>query len=81
MVRESQKRATTKYENKVYEKLCIRIREDRDGLTRDELTRIAAAAGQSVNEYVLQAIRERIERGSDPPEIIPEITREPFFDN
>ena len=63
MVKKSQKKATTKYENKVYSKVCIRIREDRDEITRDEITAAASAAGESLNEYILNAVKLRMQGG------------------
>ena len=65
MVSKAQKEATTKYENKVYSKICIRIREDRDSISRETISTAAAAAGQSINEYIIEAVRRRIE---GPPE-------------
>lgn len=61
MVKESQKKTTTKYENKVYSKICIRIREDRDEITREAITAAAAAAGESLNEYILNAVKLRMQ--------------------
>lgn len=78
MVSKAQKEATTKYENKVYSKICIRLREDRDGISRDEISTAAAAAGQSINEFIIDAIRDRV--NGSPPEIIPELERVPFTD-
>ena len=52
-------RATTKYENKSYDKICIRIRKDAD-ITRDKLQKAADAAGESLNGYVMEAVRQRM---------------------
>lgn len=50
-----------RYEAKVYDKVLLRLRKDGD--TSKELLQIAAsAAGQSLQGYILQAVRERMER-------------------
>jgi len=58
-------KATTKYESKNIDKITFRLRKDGgSGLTRDEVQTAAAAAGLSVNEYVLQAVKEKIRKDS-----------------
>ena len=53
-----------RYEEKAYRKYTIRVRQDAaDGFTPDEME-AAAAANQSVNAYIIQAIQERIARDS-----------------
>ena len=52
-------RAQTKWEAKAYDKVLLRIRKDGD-LTRDDITAAATAAGESLNEYILNSIRERM---------------------
>jgi len=55
--------ANTRYESKAIDKITFRLRKDGGtGLTRDEVQKAAAAAGVSVNEYVLQAVKEKIQR-------------------
>lgn len=66
-------KATIRYESKAYDKILLRLRKDGE-LTRDMVALAAQARGESVNEFIINAIRERM---SDPPE---EITREQFFD-
>ena len=65
--------ATTRFEHKAYDKITVRLRKDGE-LTRDMVSIAARACGESLNEFIINAIRERM---SDPPE---EITREQFFD-
>ncbi len=78
MVSKAQKQATTKYENKVYSKICIRIREDRDGVTREAIQQAASSQNKSTNEYIIDAIREKLNGSEAEP--IPEIIREPYYD-
>lgn len=63
MVSKAQKQATTKYENRVYSKICIRIREDRDGVTREAIQQAATSENKSINEYIIEAIREKLDGG------------------
>lgn len=71
-------RATTKYENKSYDKICIRIRKDAD-ITRDKLQKAADAAGESLNSYVMEAVRQRM-KNTDKEEIkAREIAEEKIF--
>jgi len=58
---EAQKRAKQKYEAKAYEKILVRIRADGD-LTREQISRAAEAEGETVNAYILEAVRERMEK-------------------
>lgn len=54
-----------RYEAKAYRKYTIRVRQDAaGGFTPDEMEAAAAAANQSVNAYIIQAIQERIARDS-----------------
>jgi len=80
MPSQAQIKAQTKWEKKVYDKVLLRLRKDTEP-TRDSIAEAAKECGESLNEYIINAIRERMQGGSDPPEIIPEITREPFYDN
>jgi len=55
-------RATTKYESKAYEKVSLRIRRDgSNGISREDIQREAEKRGESVNEFIIKAIKERIE--------------------
>ena len=49
-----------RYEAKAYDKLMLRLRKD--GLSADHVRVCADAAGESVNAYIVRAIRERMER-------------------
>ena len=56
-------RANTKYENKAIDKITFRLRKDgRSGITRDQVQQAASSLGMSVNEYVLQAVIEKMGR-------------------
>lgn len=49
-----------RYEAKTYDKLMLRLRKD--DLSADHVRECAEAAGESVNAYIVRAIRERMER-------------------
>lgn len=52
-----------RYEAKTYRKVMLRIRYDgRGGYTPEQLEARAAASGESVNAWILEAIRQRMER-------------------
>lgn len=54
----------TRYEAKAYNKVLLRIRQDgNDGVTADEIKEAAAVSGQSVNAWILTAIRQQIGSG------------------
>ena len=58
-------RATTKYESKSYDKILIRIRKDRldpSGLSRESIQQAAEKDGMSLNGYILQAIKEKMDK-------------------
>ena len=58
-------RANTKFENKAYDKITVRLRKDRlddSGLSRDMIQKAADAAGMSLNAYILQAVSEKIKK-------------------
>ena len=57
----AQIRANTKYENKAIDKITFRLRKDGgSGITRDDVQKAAADMGLSVNEFVLQAVKEKM---------------------
>lgn len=60
-VSEAQKRATTKFENKAYDKILLRIRKD-NKLTRDDIQHAADQAHKSLNAFILEAIEEKIKK-------------------
>lgn len=49
-----------RYEAKAYDKVYIRLRKD--DLNADDVKSAADKAGESVNAYIVRAIRERMER-------------------
>ena len=53
--------ATGRFEKKTYDKVLLRLRKDTEP-TRDTITEAAAAAGTSLNMFIVEAIREKIER-------------------
>jgi predicted HicB family RNase H-like nuclease len=53
---------TQEYIRNNYRQLSIRIREDQEP-NRDQIAMAAAAAGESVNEYIMEAVRQRMKRG------------------
>lgn len=60
MKTEAQKRATAKYESKAYNKITLRVRKDKEP-TRETITAAATAAGESLNEYIVNSIIERMQ--------------------
>lgn len=64
-VSEAHMRATSKFETSAYKKVGLRIRKDKpdaSGISYDDIKDAADAAGQSLNVYILQAVKERIDR-------------------
>ena len=55
-------RAHTKYEKKAYQNIRVRIRKDDPELTLEQIQAAADAAGQSINAYVIQAIKDRMNK-------------------
>jgi len=53
------KQATQRYETKAYDKVLIRIRKDGDR-TRKDIQKAADAKGESLNQYILNAIDMRM---------------------
>ena len=50
-----------RYEAKSYRKYTIRVRQDgQDGLIPAQITAAAAAAGQSVNAWIVDAIKQAL---------------------
>lgn len=61
MPTQAQVRATSKYNSKNYDTLTIRIRKDgRDEITAEEVKLAADSSGESLNSFILQSIRERM---------------------
>lgn len=64
MVSKAQIKSTTKYEHNNYDKVTLRLRRDAD-LTRDRLQEAADAAGESLNSYIMEAVRRRMEGNAE----------------
>ena len=62
VIRNKQNRPSiVRYSAKTYEKVELRIKKNGDdGLTRETIRSAAAAAGQSVNQWILEAIRDKL---------------------
>ena len=52
-------RATTKFEHNNYDKITVRVRKDGE-ITRETITAAATEAGETLNQYVMNAIIERM---------------------
>jgi len=62
MASKSQILANTKYAAKNYDRILLRLRKDGE-TTREKIQNAAAAAGESVNEFILNAVREKMNQG------------------
>lgn len=50
-----------RYDAKAYSKITIRVRKDgSDGMVREDISRAAEREGQSVNAWILEAIRDKL---------------------
>lgn len=64
-------RAQTKWESKAYEKILVRIKTDQNGnrgpdeVTRQQIQAAADRAGESINAYILEAVRERMQKDGE----------------
>lgn len=56
-------KASNKYNAKAYDRIAFLVRKDGD-ITRDVIKDLADSAGESVNAYILEAIRRRMEQGN-----------------
>ena len=54
----AQRKAVGKYEKEHYDKVLLRMPQGE----RDTIKEAADSAGQSVNVYILEAVRDRMER-------------------
>lgn len=57
-------RATNKYNEKTYENVHFRLRKGED-ISREEIAKVAAECGESLNQFILNSIYERIDRLHD----------------
>ena len=55
-IRKSQIKAITKYEHNHYDKICIRLPKG----TREKVKDMADKAGESMNEYIVNALKARM---------------------
>jgi len=56
-------KCNTNYEHKAIDKITFRLRKDGgNGITREDVQKSAGAVGLSVNEYVLQAVTEKMRK-------------------
>lgn len=53
--------ATGRYEAKAYDKILLRIRKD-GKITKETISNAAARIGSSLNAYIMEAVREKMER-------------------
>lgn len=56
---EKSKKYTTDYVKEHYERILLRLKTDE--LSRDEIKSAADAAGESVNTFIVEAVRRRME--------------------
>ena len=61
---EAQKRADKKYEAKVYDKYGIRFKKDELSFIKG----FATAHGESLNAFIVEAVRDKIRRLQNAPE-------------
>ena len=54
-------KATVKWEAKALDKIMLRIRKDAE-LSKERIEQAAGASGESLNGYILEAVRQRLER-------------------
>lgn len=56
---EAQNRATQKYIHNSYDQVVLRIRKDGE-ITRADIQAAADQAGKSLNQFILDAVKEKI---------------------
>ena len=62
-VSEAQKKATTKFEHNNYKKICLRLpAAEGTSALYDKIVIAADQAGQSLNSFILEAVKEKIEK-------------------
>lgn len=61
MVSKSQAEATRKYDEKTYDKVLLRLKKESD-LSKTNLQEYAKRAGESLNGYITNAVKMRIEK-------------------
>ena len=56
---EAQRRANLKYRKKAYDTFLLRLRQDRTP-TKEEIQEAATKQGESIHEFIINAIVERL---------------------
>lgn len=59
MPSKAQVQAQQRWEQKTYDKVLLRLRKDTEP-TRDTIAAAASACGESVNEYIINSISDRL---------------------
>ena len=59
----AQKKASGKWEAKTYSKVLLRIRNDTPP-ARDDIAAAAEAVGESLNAYIMEAVKRRMDSGT-----------------
>lgn len=58
MITKAQQGAVTRYEARNYDKILLRVKKGQ----REEIQDAAEQAGESMNQFIVNAIKERMER-------------------
>lgn len=58
MITKAQQGAVTRYEAKAYDKILLRVKKGQ----REEIQDAAEQAGESMNQFIVNAIKDRMER-------------------
>lgn len=61
MKSDAQKQAEMRYRQKTYDQILVTLRKD-SNLTREDVKQYAQECKMSVNEYIIQAIKEKHDR-------------------
>lgn len=59
-ITDAQRRAKAKFESKAYDKILLRLRRDTEP-TKKQITQAATDAGETLNAYIIEAIKRRME--------------------
>ena len=59
-ITDAQRRAKAKFEAKAYDKILLRLRRDTEP-TKEQITQAATDAGETLNAYIIEAIKRRME--------------------
>lgn len=61
-VSKAQIKAQTKWESKAYDKITFRVRKDGE-LSKENIAKYAKNVGESLNAYIAEAVKRRMESG------------------